>query len=194
MGARASAGMIDLGGGWQAEINGSASLFVTYVDLELRILLVEEFANVPGFDPLDITFIQTGDPQSDVETANKIIFNKATISNDTGVDWIGFRDELIGDAATFNEAASGGFAAAPFDMALFDPNGQEVLFSGGTLAAGDVWVAGSGQGALQIDVDLSSTSPVSFVLSQVAIPVPTPGTLALLAIGGLVLVPRRMRL
>jgi hypothetical protein len=150
--------MIDLGGGWQAEINGSASLFVTYVDLELRILLVEEF------------------------------------SNDTGVDWIGFRDELIGDADTFNEAASGGFAAAPFDMALFDPNGQEVLFSGGTLAAGDVWVAGSGQGALQIDVDLSSTSPVSFVLSQVAIPVPTPGTLALLAIGGLVLVPRRMRL
>ena len=191
VGARGSAEIVPLGGGWQAEINGPVSLFVTYIDLDLRILMMEKFANVTGFGPLDIIFTQTGDPQSDLDTADKIIITEATISNGTGVGWDGFRETLIGDAATFNAAASAGFAAAPFDTAFFDPNGQEVVFTGGTLAAGGVWNPGVGPGVLRIDVDLSSDSAVTFVLRQQ--PVPTPGSLALLAISGLILIPRRVR-
>ncbi|MHC5006933.1 MAG: hypothetical protein ACYTGF_06190 [Planctomycetota bacterium] len=157
----------------------------------VRILVAEKFADVQSLDPLDITFTQTSDPTTDADTADRIIITEATITNDTGMDWIGFTDELIGDAATFNAAASAGFANAPFDTAFFDPNGHEVLFSGGTLVAGDVWNPGVGAGGLRIDVDLSSNSVVSFVLRQQAIP--TPGALALLAMGGLILIPRRMR-
>ncbi len=38
VGARGSAEMVDLGGGWQAEINGPVSLFVTFVDLSFNFL------------------------------------------------------------------------------------------------------------------------------------------------------------
>jgi MYXO-CTERM domain-containing protein len=191
--AYSGAEIIDLGAGWQAEFDAPVTLVVTYVDLELRILVAEKFADVANLDPLDITFTQTSDPTTDVDTADRIIITEATITNDTGVGWISFTDTLIGDVATFNEAASAGFASSPFDTAVFDPNGHEVVFTGGVLLDGAVWNPGVGPGGLRIDVDLSSNTAASFVLRQQAFPVPTPGSVALLAIGGLLLIRRRIR-
>jgi hypothetical protein len=189
--ARSTAEIIDLGGGWQAELEAPVSLTVTYVDLELRLLVLEKFADVQGLAPLDITFTQTSDGATDFQTATAIIITKATIVNSTAVDWTEFQDVLIGDVARFDPVASAGFAAAPFDTAVFSPSLKKVLFTGGTLATGETWTPGDGPGGLRIDIDLSSPDPASFVLRQR--PVPTPGALALLSISGLALAPRRRR-
>ena len=60
---------------------------------------------------------------------------------------------------------------------------QEVLFSGGTVEPGEVWFAGAASGTLVIDIDLSPSGPVQFVLRD--LPIPSPGTIALLGIAGL---------
>jgi hypothetical protein len=192
LGTQTSAEIMDLGGGWQAEFDPPLILSVTYVDSDIVVAFTEKTFPFENPGPMDITFTQTGESVSDFGTADRIIIDEATITNDTGMDWIGFWMATSGPA-TFNAEASTGFASEPFDIPFFTPDGHLALFAGGLLPDDGVWNPGAGPGGLRIDVDLSADSPVSFVLRQEAMAIPAPGSLVLLAFGGLLAVGRRRR-
>jgi len=188
--AFSSAEIIDLGAGWEAEIPDGVPITIDaiFASEALQISVFTEFANFGSLDALPVTFRQTAETPG---TATMLVLAVADIINNSGQSWVGFRYILEGGSVEFDADESSGFAAEPFGDAFFDPGGQLAEFTGGVLGVGETWSPGSGPGGLVMNVDISGGPLVSFTLLQA--PIPTPGSLALLAIGGLILIPRRMR-
>jgi hypothetical protein len=182
--------IVELGFGWEAIVPENTTLLVNFGDTELRLLVLEKFSEFNVTQPVSITFIQN---DLDVNTATRIVITAAEIVNLTGETWVEFHETLTGDAVMFNQEVTenSGFTFDPFTTASYNPNGHEVVFTGGRLNSGDTWLPGLDAGGLVIDVELSGAD-VSFILEQMPI-IPTPGSMALLAMGGALLIPQRRR-
>jgi hypothetical protein len=149
------------------------------------------------FPPQVIDFLQVDD---DLNTVPRIVVIDETITNMTGVNWTDYHWAVLdsGDA-WLNVPLSRGWTTDPFaGKAFSDPRGvfndadkatdlvadMGVVFNNTSFFPG----AGSGDGEIVMDVDLSEAGPVSFTFKQ--FPTPEPSTFSLLLLGGLVL-PRR---
>jgi hypothetical protein len=200
--APAHAGFVDLDGGWQASWDDSLDGLVDIFSVGVfgDAVFIEKAAeftvgSMNGvFAPIDIIFTQTSP-----DAVGSIVIDDEIISNSTGEDWLDFHLELIGDAATFDDVATAnsggpgpiGFSINPFTGAVFSDDFKRLDVSGGVVPDGYSWFPGVAGGQLWIDV--ITGDGVTFTLRETPT-IPTPSSLALLAIGGLVLIPRGMRL
>ncbi|MHC4141430.1 MAG: hypothetical protein ACYSUF_05950 [Planctomycetota bacterium] len=200
--APAHAGFVDLDGGWQASWDDSLDGLVDIFSVGVfgDAVFIEKAAeftvgSMNGvFAPIDIIFTQTSP-----DAVGSIVIDDEIISNSTGEDWLDFHLELIGDAATFDDVATAnsggpgpiGFSINPFTGAVFSDDLKRLDVSGGVVPDGHSWFPGVAGGQLWIDV--ITGDGVTFTLRETPT-IPTPSSLALLAIGGLVLIPRGMRL
>jgi len=113
---------------------------------------VAQFAtgvNEFGFlDPLEISFIQTGE-----NATQYVVIDREVVTNDTGVDWTGFRfiveDPMAGKGggAHFDQALSAGFVndINPFTSHSYNGDSTELFVSAGTLShisPDDIWTPG----------------------------------------------------
>lgn len=190
--------VVDLGGGWEAVIfePNLVGLAVDFVSIENDILVIEKFADFFGVDPITgqpvparIAFTQTG---SDAETVSRIVITDELLANHTGSAWTGFQMSLLGSSATFDAAASADFSIDPFSSMTFSDDASTAFFSGGSVADGDFWTPGAVSGGLWIDVDLSGTAPVTFILKEIAV-IPAPAATAVLAFAATLVGRRRRR-
>lgn len=192
--ASATAEIIDLGGGWQAEV------FTDNVDVVslgfdngvLTIQKIAEFTEIDEFTgepaPINITFSQVAD---DANTASKIIIDSEMLTNSTGLDWIDFESILVdGGDAVWNPAEMAGLDIAPFTGSEFLDGDTIFRTFGGTVADGDTWNPGAASGDFVIDLDLSGDSPLVFTLKE-APSVPAPGAFGLAVLAGAVCARRR---
>src|SRR5262245_41593036 len=116
--------VLNLGGGWQATLlSDNVNLIVDTVDLESGFISLQKvavFDSIDPFtgapDPLSILFTQIA---PDAATVSRIIINNEMISNQTGLDWTGFRNEILGSGAVFNPVESAGFSIAPFTTTTY---------------------------------------------------------------------------
>jgi MYXO-CTERM domain-containing protein len=195
--APASAGFIDLSGGWRATWDDSLDGLVDIVDNGVTdgaqfIQKSAEFRQGSEggiFPSIPIVFQQIREDASEW-----IVIDDEIIFNNTGEDWTGFQFDLVDDGnAVFDPvrtAASGGggpigFSIAPFTTAEFSDDLQRLDIGGGTLSDGDFWFPGDGgdDGQLWIDVVVGAMGEFTvFTLKET--PVPGPAALALLALGG----------
>jgi hypothetical protein len=192
----------DLGGGWQIII---ATAFQDHVDVvtdafnaQTNTLVVEKFAEFTQVDPftgmpggISVTFRQI---LPDAQTANHIVITDEALYNFTGMNWTGFRMQLIDSGqATFDPAATAasGLNINPFTAIAYSNGNTQVDFSGGVVPNGGAWYPGISQGGIVINVNLAADGPVQFSLKET--PIPTPGAAALMGVGGIVFASRRKR-
>lgn len=206
----AMAGSVDFCGGaagwsatWDSSLDGLVEVHASdCTQLGNGLLFIQksaEFTQGPVngiFPSIPVVFMQTG-PTNVVN----IIMDDEIIVNSTGADWTDFHMDLLdtGDAA-FDPAAtlaSGGggpigWTIAPFNQAQFVLGNTRLDIFDGVVPNGGIWFPGDGatDGQLWIDVNPRATAPfTTFTLKET--PTPEPTTLALLALGGLLL--RRKR-
>lgn len=187
--------VLNLGGGWQATLlSDNVNLIVDEVDMEAGFIALQKIAVFDSLDPfsgapdpINILFTQIA---PDAQTVSRIIIDSEMISNQTGVDWTGFRNEIFGSGAVFNPVESAGFSISPFTTTTYNGTFDQVTYSGGVVADGSIWTPGLLSGALVIDADLGGFNPLTFSLKEIP-QVPAPGALALLGAAGLVSVRRR---
>lgn len=187
----------DLGGGWEVTIFDPDHLdFVTdaVVGDTLVIQKFAEFTSVDEFTgeptPLLATFRQTN---PDASTATKIVITDEVIINETGLDWVCFRMVLVDHGqATWNPDASADFSIDPFQDRVYRDGNTEVEFFDGVVANNSTWTPGFANGGLQADINLGADDPVTFTLKEIPT-IPSPGAMALAAIGGLLAAARRRR-
>jgi hypothetical protein len=142
-----------------------------------------------AFGPVTITFTQTGPT-----TINKFAFDDEIITNQTGVNWLGFRSTLAGGASpVFDTVATGasgggppiGFKIAPFTTASFGGANTILDIGGGTVLNNSTWFPGSapgGGGKLWVNVTPSGPGgSVTWTLTEVPI-VPEPAALGLFSL------------
>ena len=164
-----------------------------------------------SFPPITLSFVQMAD---DADTVSHIRIVDETIKNLTGREWTDFHWVLFQhEYASFSQFGqtgpgsviypgpdspppSGKFPIIPFTQYAWDDSQagtQALSVWGGTVAHGDTWLPGhSSGGYLEIDVDLANApSYFSFTLKE--LPTPEPGTIALLATGGMFVLLRRRR-
>ena len=209
-GATAKAGSVDLCGGaagWRAIWDVSLDPYVQIIASDCSQLAngnvfiqkSAEFTQAPVngvFPAIPIVFMQTGPTN-----VSHIVIDDEIITNSTGSPWTDFHFDLLdsGDAV-FNPAstaASGGggpigFSISPFTVAVFANANTRLDISGGVVPNGGIWFPGDGatDGQLWIDVNPRTSAPfTTFTLKET--PTPEPTTLALLAIGGLLMRRRR---
>lgn len=199
-GARTPASVIiELGDGWEAELFSTPANVLDLTvdpDGDPDRLVLEKFATFSDIDlftgrpaSLSIVFRQV---LPDEFTASQIVITEEFITNNSGVNWTGFRMILLGDHVSFKMEGLEGFTAEPFtEFDLLDGS-KEVIFDGGTLSDGSTWNPRGVDGGLVINVNLAgnSSDDLTFVLKELPV-IPAPGTLALLA--GFALRPRRRR-
>jgi hypothetical protein len=182
--------VLNLGGGWQATIQDDVNvdLAVDFVSIQDNILVIEKFANFISIDPftgmpmpIAISFNQIA---SDAQTVSKIVITDEIIANNTGLDWVAFRNEILGGSATFNQAQSASFSINPFTNTTYSAGSDSVTYDGGVISSGTIWAPGTLSGGLVIDIDLSGDSPVKFILKEIPM-VPAPAGLALLGAAAL---------
>jgi MYXO-CTERM domain-containing protein len=191
----AHAGVVNLGGGWQASWDGALDSFVDVqsygvVGDSVVIQKSAEFTSFP--QNIEITFTQI-----DANAVSFIAIDDEIITNSTGVDWTDFHMEVVGDAA-FDPAmtlASGGggpigWTISPFTAATFGAGDTLLDIENGVVPSGTQWFPGDGatDGVLFID-GRPSAGLNSFVLIER--PTPTPGGAALLGLAGLMVSRRR---
>ena len=199
-----NAGMVDLGGGWQAIWDASLDNHVNIEPLEvigdtIYIQKSAEFIQGPVggvFPAIPIMFMQTAYP-----AATAIVIEDEIITNSTGVDWDDFHIDLLDgpDVAFDPEAtlASGGagpigWTIDPFTEAAFSGDLQRLDIWGGVVPAGQPWFPGDGvsNGQLWISVVPKVNQPYTiFTLTET--PTPEPATLALLGLGFIAVMRRR---
>ncbi|MHC4126655.1 MAG: hypothetical protein ACYTE6_08985 [Planctomycetota bacterium] len=199
--APAHAGFVDVHGGWRASwddsLDGLVDIFSHgVVGDAVFIEKSAEFTagSVNGvFPSIDIVFTQTSP-----NAVGSIVIDDEIVINSTGEDWLDFHLELIGDAVTFDDvstASSGGpgpigFSVDPFTVAAFSGDLKRLDISGGVVPDGGIWWPGVAGGQLWIDVAPGIVT--TFALRETP-SVPGPGSLALLALGGLLAIRRRRR-
>lgn len=201
---QAAAATIELGGGWEATWDDSLNGLVdiashSVVGDALFIQKSAEFTQGPVsgvFPSIPIVFRQVSFP-----AATHIVIDDEIITNSTGEPWTGFLMQLLNEGdAVFDPVATAesnddlpiGFTIAPFTEAAFSSDNTALTIGGGLLAAGGVWFPGDGggDGQLWIDVTPHAAEPFTvFTLKET--PLPEPGTLLLLTLGGLALTRRR---
>lgn len=192
--ASATAEIIDLGGGWQAEI------FTDNVDLvslgaNNDVLTIEKLATFTELDeftgeplPINITFMQVAD---DANTASKIVIAAEELTNATGLDWVDFEFILVDSGnAVWNPGEMAGLDILPFTGSEFLDGNTIYRTFDGTVADGDTWFPGAAAGEFVIDVDLSGDTPMIFTLKE-APSVPAPGAVGLLVLAGATIGRRR---
>jgi hypothetical protein len=197
--AGASGAIIPLGSsGWQAEFDSSLDPFVdiNYVDQVGDSVIIQKAAEfTQGPDPLTglfptipIVFRQVG-----ASTVSSIVISDEIITNSTGVDWTDFHwDVLDGPDAFFDSGPGFMFDTTPLTNQMFSPDDRSFWVDGfgvgpgGTdavVADGSVWFPGDGAINGNLVINVVSTGSTVFTLKET--PTPEPGTLVLLALGGL---------
>jgi hypothetical protein len=189
----------NVGGGWEVTVaTGNASIASTNAGTAVGsgFLNVNTSANFNQIDtttglpqPITFTFRQVN---PDETTAPRIVIDAEALANNTGLNWVGFRHSIaLSGAATFNTTLSNR-SLTPFAGQTFSGFNRDVLAQGGGVVLnGATWTPGLGSGALVIDVNLAaSPGPVIFSLKETPI-VPTPGTAALIGLGGILTARRR---
>ncbi|MGA2266112.1 MAG: PEP-CTERM sorting domain-containing protein [Phycisphaerae bacterium] len=152
--------------------------------------------------PIILNFIQTGVTAA---PATRIYIADEIITNLTGVRWTDFH-WILGttDTARFNRDMTNptnnpdktGWQIGPFTTANWsaDPNlGTETLsVSGGDgVANQSSFFPGTGYGNLVIDVNTDGRSSSVFTLKEIPTTIPEPASLALLGLGGVMVILRR---
>lgn len=188
----AQAGVVNIGGGWQASWDSSLDGLVQIVSDGVAgdAVFIEKSIEFTGaFNAVPIVFTQI-----DPNAVSNIVINDEIISNNSGVDWSAFRMQLIdgGDvafdqASTASSGGSGpiGFSISPFTTASFTPDSMQLNIGGGTVPNGTQWFPGSGvsDGQLWMHVNLTPGQNKVFTLKESYIP--TPGAVALFGVAGL---------
>ncbi len=199
----ATAGVADLGLGWQASWDASLDGLVDVNASEVNgVLFIEKSAQfqqgpVNGvFPSIVIQFQQVASPAT-----TSIVIDDEIITNSTGTGWTDFHIGLVDTSGgtVFNPVktlAAGGtgpihWTIAPFLQAAFSTDLLSLDIWDGVLPNGANWFPGSGaqDGQLWIDLTPNPNNTASFVLVET--PTPEPATLSLLALGGLALIRRR---
>ena len=207
----AHAGTVDIGGGWSASWPASLDGLVAITDHNVNSVVVvpntggqtgvifqktAEFTQGPVlgvFPTIPITFTQTA-----VNAAEWLIIDDEIITNSTGVDWTDFHMLLVdGGNAVFDPARTTGgdgpigWTIDPFQQAQFTT--PELLdIWDGVVPNGTQWNPGDGatDGLLFIDVTLGGEGNfTTFTLKET--PTPEPASLALMLIGGAMVLRRR---
>lgn len=186
-----------LGGGWQVtifdpanvqiEVNNPGSIFADGQLVITKRATVSQLTDEGVPAPIVLIFQQIA---ADANTIPRIAITEEVINNQTGQLWTGYRQVLAQTSrATFNQALSANFSIDPYLFANYNVFSDSVLYSGGTgVPSGGTFNPGNTSGELVIDIDLSS-SPVLFALKE--IPIPTPGSMGLLALAGIAAARRR---
>jgi hypothetical protein len=183
---------IPLGEGWQATIFDPDHVAILVADdnPEDGVLNIRKRATFVGLDPITnqpvpalVTFQQIA---SDAATAARIQIVDEALGNSTGLDWDAFRNILApGANVSFNQALSATYSIAPFTTRTYNGSSSEVVYAGGIVPDGSTWIPGVPDGELVIDANLSAPGPIVFTLKE--IPTPEPASLALLALGSVLL-------
>lgn len=192
--------------GWEAIWDSSLDPFVSIntvavIGNAVFIQKSAEFTQGPDvnglFPTIPIVFRQTS-----AGAVSNIVIEDEIITNSTGSPWFDFHMDLLnGNDAFFDPAATAasggpgpiGFSIAPFTTAAFSNNNQRLDIAGGTVPAGGVWFPGSGalNGQLWINATVAAQAPFTVFTLKETPTIPEPAGLAMLAVGGLVLVRRR---
>ncbi|MEZ6210162.1 MAG: hypothetical protein R3B46_02805 [Phycisphaerales bacterium] len=194
----AQAGVVNIGGGWQASWDSSLDGLVQIVSDGVAgdaVFIEKSIEFTGGFNAVPIVFTQI-----DPNAVSNIVINDEIISNNSGVDWSAFRMQLIdgGDvafdqASTASSGGSGpiGFSISPFTTASFTPDSMQLNIGGGTVPNGTQWFPGAGvsDGQLWMHVNLTPGQNKVFTLKESYIP--TPGAVALFGVAGLAAKRRR---
>jgi hypothetical protein len=196
------AGIVALGGGWQAEwhdsLDGLVSvtpLNVTADTITISKSAVFQQGPVNGIFPsIPIVFRQIGE-----STISNIVIDSELISNNTGTGWSDFHFDLLAGGVTFNPTATAnsgpsGFVVSPFTNAAFTPDNTRLDLDGGFVASGGLWTPGAGAngGALWINVVSGAPGQFKFFTLKET-PTPGPSALAVIALGVVMYTPRRRR-
>ncbi len=203
--APAPAATIQLGNsGWEASFDSSLDAFVdiTVDDVDFSFdggtgaVFIQKTAEFrPTFSTVPIAFNQT-----DANAVGYIVINDEIITNNSGIDWIGFDFELLdGLDVRFDPNPPGGLSAggfdfiAPFTNDFFSADQMTYTTDTGVVSDGSQWFPGDGatNGELTIEVlalgDGIDTPFTTFTLKETPIPIPEPSTFALVAFGAVLL-------
>ena len=202
----AQAGVISLGGGWQATWDSSLDPYVNIevldiTDVAIFIRKSAQFIQGPVggiFPSIPIVFQQV-----DASVIQYIVIEEESLLNSTGVAWTDFHMDLLdhGDAAfMFPDGVSGGlappigFSVTPFTQAVFT-NPQRLDIWGGVVSPGQTWSPGAGPdgGQLWIGVVSAPAGTPGTLFSFKETPTPEPASLVLLALGAWAAVRRPKR-
>jgi len=185
----------------QEEVGGIDTVFITiYKTFRYG---PDSFGRFPG---IELSFRQMDGVPTE-ELATRIVIESEIIENATGSDWYDYHWKLFGcSAASFNQEMTNpttdpdeeGWYIDPFTRAdwIIDEvfGTEELALSEGVVLDGDAFFPGTTPGGLVIDIDLDNVPcqpPITFGLWQA--PTPEPATLALVVLGGVVVIRQRRR-
>jgi MYXO-CTERM domain-containing protein len=197
----ANAGVVVIGGGWQASWDSSLDPFVDInpngVSGDGTTVFFEKTAQftqgpVNGIFP-SIPIVFSIVPGYTGQIANKLVIDDEIITNSTGVAWTDFHIDVLNHGevafdpvATANSGGTGpiGWTVAPFQQAAFSDGNTRLDIWDGVIPSGTSWFPGSGasDGQLWINVNNVSANTL-FILKET--PTPAPGAIALLGLAGL---------
>jgi MYXO-CTERM domain-containing protein len=200
----ANAGVVNLGGGWQASWDSALDPFV---DIHVNAVgadavFIEKSAEFTGapvggiFPAIDIVFTQIN-----AVAVHNIVIDDEIIHNSTGTPWSDFHMDLLGNPNVVYDTASTstsggpppiGFSIAPFTVAAFASGNTVLNMSGGVVPSGGLWFPGGGASDGQLWMHLNALN-VGQTYTLREQPTPAPGALALLGMAGLLGAGRRRR-
>lgn len=182
--------------GWQVTIFDDTVMSVTTVSVDSvnSRLVIEKNAEFKELDlfgnPAAMTLLfQQVLP--DALTMTNIAITSESVKNSTGLNWIDFEMFLIDSGQVmWNPVASTGFTISPFTQSEFKNSDLIFRAFGGVVTDGATWTPGLVGGELVAQVDLAASNSVSFSLKELP-SIPSPSSLALLSLAGLVAFARR---
>jgi hypothetical protein len=146
------------GSGWRAHFGAGLNVTLQGVSDDRAEVRIEKTADFTepfegGVGPtLEITFEQV-----DFDAVPFIVVDSESVSNQTGTDWGAFRFNLTeatngsDEHVSFDEAKTFGdddpLDITPFTSHTLSSDGTELIVDGGTVANGNTWTPGSGDGA-----------------------------------------------
>ena len=184
--------------GWTVESGGAAldllSSDIIDVDLAAKtvtITVAKEYGTYTvtlGEIIFPVGTLTFNEVNANADLIDKIIIESETIVNNTGLAWDSFSWQLLPTAAAeFNIGESSGWTEPSFSH--WPLTAQQLLASNGTVANGATFAPGRN---LVIDIHLdASAGPLAISLKQNV--TPEPATLAVLFVGGVLIVSRRFR-
>ncbi len=189
--------------GWDAILADDihTGIFVDSVTSStVTIEIVKDFYLPPENGVFPSHVIRFRQRLDDAATVPTIRISDEFIANNTGEEWLDYHWQILEEVAAFDAAATdaSGFNIDPFTNKVWVPaagwdaaHASGLNVDEGVVPVGGLYMPGSVSGWLEIDVDLSAPAEVEFTLEQ--IPTPEPGTMAMLAVGGVGALVRRRR-